>query len=77
MIVLLRRSRSQIMAAGLIAAVIFANATAAAQVQPSRSRTSPTNKIATADSVSFVDVTRAAGLDFHLTCGGPEKRYIM
>lgn len=25
----------------------------------------------------FVDVTRAAGLDFHLTCGSPEKRYIM
>jgi hypothetical protein len=27
--------------------------------------------------VSFADVTRAAGIDFHLTCGGPEKRYIM
>jgi enediyne biosynthesis protein E4 len=25
----------------------------------------------------FVDVARASGLDFHLTCGGPEKRYIM
>ncbi|HET7442042.1 MAG TPA: CRTAC1 family protein, partial [Terriglobales bacterium] len=24
-----------------------------------------------------MDVTRAAGIDFHLTCGGPEKRYIM
>jgi hypothetical protein len=28
-------------------------------------------------TLSFADVTRAAGLDFHLTCGGPEKRYIM
>ena len=25
----------------------------------------------------FADVTRASGIDFHLTCGGPEKRYIM
>jgi len=25
----------------------------------------------------FEDVTRSAGLDFHLTCGGPEKLYIM
>jgi hypothetical protein len=28
-------------------------------------------------SISFADVTRAAGIDFHLTCGGAEKRYIM
>ncbi|MGH9671470.1 MAG: CRTAC1 family protein, partial [Terriglobales bacterium] len=27
--------------------------------------------------LAFLDVTRAAGLDFHLTCGGAEKRYIM
>ena len=27
--------------------------------------------------MSFADVTRASGIDFHLTCGGPEKRYIM
>ncbi|MGH9669091.1 MAG: CRTAC1 family protein [Terriglobales bacterium] len=27
--------------------------------------------------IQFQDVTRAAGIDFHLTCGGPEKRYIM
>ncbi len=25
----------------------------------------------------FVDVTRAAGIDFQLTCGGPQKLYIM
>jgi len=30
-----------------------------------------------ASPVSFADVTRAAGIDFSLTCGGPEKRYIM
>ncbi len=30
-----------------------------------------------ARSVSFADITRAAGIDFHLTCGSAEKRYIM
>jgi hypothetical protein len=25
----------------------------------------------------FTDVTRTAGIDFHLTCGGPQKLYIM
>ena len=25
----------------------------------------------------FLDVAAASGLDFHLTCGGPEKKYIM
>src|SRR6266487_5313499 len=29
------------------------------------------------NSISFTDVTRAAGIDFHLTCGSLEKRYIM
>src|SRR5207253_726604 len=28
-------------------------------------------------SISFSDVTRASGIDFHLMCGSPEKRYIM
>jgi hypothetical protein len=28
-------------------------------------------------SITLVDVTRAAGLDFHLTCGGAQKLYIM
>ena len=29
------------------------------------------------EPAQFVDVTRAAGLNFHLTCGGAEKLYIM
>jgi enediyne biosynthesis protein E4 len=37
--------------------------------------TKPTHPIA--PDVSFVDVARASGLDFRLTCGGPGKRYIM
>ena len=28
-------------------------------------------------SISFVDIARSAGIDFHLTCGDPGKRYIM
>jgi len=28
-------------------------------------------------NISFADITRAAGIDFHLTCGGPQKLYIM
>jgi hypothetical protein len=34
-------------------------------------------RIAPAGIVTFTDVSRAAGIDFHLTCGSPEKRYIM
>ena len=30
-----------------------------------------------AQPFSFVDVTAKSGIDFQLTCGGPEKRYIM
>jgi enediyne biosynthesis protein E4 len=38
---------------------------------------STSHKAAPANVVSFVDVTRASGIDFHLSCGGLEKRYIM
>jgi enediyne biosynthesis protein E4 len=34
-------------------------------------------KVSSSTSVSFVDITHSAGIDFHLTCGGREKRYIM
>jgi enediyne biosynthesis protein E4 len=34
-------------------------------------------KDAAAYPISFVDIAKRAGIDFHLTCGGPEKRYIM
>jgi enediyne biosynthesis protein E4 len=30
-----------------------------------------------ASTTAFMDVTRIAGIDFHLTCGGPQKLYIM
>src|SRR4051812_42617351 len=35
------------------------------------------NKGPVATGPQFVEVRRASGIDFHLTCGGPEKRYIM
>ena len=35
------------------------------------------NKTRVPASISFEDITRASGIDFHLTCGGPEKRFIM
>ncbi len=40
-------------------------------------KSSPGHKAAAPGSISFADVTRASGIDFHLTCGGKEKRYIM
>jgi hypothetical protein len=45
----------------------------------SRTSTSPSSskKQRAPSSASFVDVAHAAGIDFHLTCGGAEKRYIM
>jgi len=55
------------------------------QRAPSQQTTHPHPPPATSDSkrkpssspVSFADVTHTAGIDFHLTCGGAEKRYIM
>jgi hypothetical protein len=34
-------------------------------------------KLSSTSKISFTDITRAAGIDFHLTCGGAGKRYIM
>ena len=45
-----------------------AGATSASQV----ARATPASA-----GVTFEDVTRAAGINFHLTCGGPQKLYIM
>jgi hypothetical protein len=42
------------------------------------SKSSSSNKKQSAPSSTlFTDVAHAAGIDFHLTCGGAEKRYIM
>jgi enediyne biosynthesis protein E4 len=57
---------------------------AARQSNQSQRRTHPVaaapksgTQNARSSAVSFTDVTQAAGIDFHLVCGGPEKRYIM
>ncbi len=73
----LRSLPAGIFIAGVMAAATFLTASAATgQRQPARA-TSPTRKAASTSAVSFADVTRASGIDFHLTCGGREKRYIM
>jgi enediyne biosynthesis protein E4 len=54
----------------------------AAQTTPPRKKSAATTKAgpkvpATNQKDLFVDVTRAAGIDFHLTCGSKEKLYIL
>jgi enediyne biosynthesis protein E4 len=44
--------------------------------RPSKSSSSK-KKQSAPSSTLFTDVAHAAGIDFHLTCGGAEKRYIM
>jgi hypothetical protein len=67
----------------LFIASIFSAGVAIAQrtasQQPSHLTQAGANKRKTSSSsgVSFVDVTRAARIDFHLTCGGAKKQYIM
>jgi hypothetical protein len=41
------------------------------------SRTSHSGNRDLASPISFADVTHASGIDFHLTCGGLDKRFIM
>jgi enediyne biosynthesis protein E4 len=41
----------------------------------SQKRSTPSSKAT--QPLFFVDVTAKSGIDFHLTCGGAEKRYIM
>jgi len=45
--------------------------------KPSRAALSSNQAKGGLPGISFTDVTRAAGIDFRLTCGGPEKLYIM
>jgi hypothetical protein len=45
--------------------------------KPGSAASSKSQAKAALPAISFADVTHAAGIDFHLTCGGPEKLYIM
>ena len=61
----------------LLAVTGFLSTSAAVGQRQAVRPTPSAGKTAPAGAVSFADVTRASGIDFHLTCGGPEKRYIM
>jgi hypothetical protein len=71
----------------ILISVVALLATCAAQVSPATrppapkkaeavTKAAPT-KAPTTPAAMFVDVTRAAGIDFHLNCGSPEKLYIL
>jgi hypothetical protein len=44
---------------------------------PKAAPVAPRKSSQSAPEILFTDVTRTAGIDFHLTCGGPQKLYIM
>src|SRR5271155_2876624 len=81
-------SLKRIVVLGLLATV-FLTGTVFCQRSPSQPLThsatssrasaspSPSKKQAASSTALFADVAHAAGIDFHLTCGGAEKRYIM
>jgi hypothetical protein len=73
----LRSFPAHVLVATVLAAATLASASAASgERQPPRT-TPHARKVAPTSGVSFADVTRASGIDFHLTCGAVEKRYIM
>jgi hypothetical protein len=76
------RSSLRVAVAGACLMGVALLLTSVASPQQRRSRpASPsapaTKKASSGASFAFTDVTQAAGIDFHLTCGSAEKRYIM
>ena len=67
--------------AALLAGVCFKSAKAAGEGARATNKGEAAGEGARATQasagVTFEDVARAAGINFHLTCGGPQKRYIM
>jgi hypothetical protein len=75
-----RLFRLLIAGACLLATALWLTAGASPQQKENRPPTTPlpsAKHIAPAGIASFADVSHAAGIDFHLTCGSLEKRYIM
>jgi enediyne biosynthesis protein E4 len=77
------RSRC-LLAFTVFTAIVVAAAFSGVAASPQRSRKrSPSSEAHSGNqthvpaSISFDDITRASGIDFHLTCGSLEKRYIM
>ena len=65
---------------GIVAAAAFSGLAVSSQGSRKRSPSSEgysTKQTRVPSSISFADITHAAGIDFHLTCGSPEKRFIM
>src|SRR5207244_8431809 len=60
----------------LICTAVYITATAS-QPQTRTKQPVTSAKPRAVSAISFSDVTRSAGIDFHLTCGSLEKRYIM
>jgi hypothetical protein len=74
--ILMRVGRNIFVALGLTLGLTcspFSQQTSAPKPHPAVPNHSPQ----TSEAVSFVDIAKFAGIDFRLTCGGPEKRYIM
>jgi len=76
---ILRACRHPMARIGLIVAAFCIIAVAAPQKPSGRPplKRPSAKKTAPAGIASFADVTRSAGLDFHLTCGSLEKRFVM
>jgi len=47
------------------------------KVAPAFGSSSRAQEPSSTSRIFFADITRAAGIEFHLTCGGPEKLYIL
>jgi len=62
----------------VLLALFLPNLTFSQQARAPQTHTKPApHPSALAPGISFTDITRAAGIDFHLTCGGPQKLFIM
>ena len=78
---MIERFRSFLVFAILAGLIVAATSFATSAQRAKRPASSyPRNSASTGhdrNSISFADVARAAGIDFHLTCGSPSKRFIM
>jgi len=83
MIVIMRMLRGTFWATIFVVALIGTlRLTSSAQTAPRKKKPTATSKVgaevpATNSKDLFVDVTRAAGIDFRLTCGSKEKLYVV
>jgi enediyne biosynthesis protein E4 len=71
-----RSLRGMAVAVCLFAGAVWLNAPGREPQKPNPAQAGK-KTVATSSSISFADVTRQSGIDFHLTCGSLEKRYIM